>query len=257
VDIHDFKYLVKHLWELTTAKNSNHLIEEDWYYFMHIPKTAGTSIRYALFDQFSGNEIYPNNVDYYLKRRGSYIKYKDFIQKPKAYVTPKIKVLTGHLRLFPIEHCRAKKPKTFTFFRDPVKRIVSSVNYHSINGRRLEKLSLTEKINRIKSKNEGKRMATFFGYDSNENNIEEVLRQIENVDAIGLMEHFDQSLQNINQTFSWDLKSDIHKNKKKAKTTLDPLLLQAIQEACHIDSIVYNHAKKIFLNQCKANGIVI
>lgn len=253
MDLIDLKYLFKHGRELLTRSTSIET-KDDWFYFIHIPKTAGTSIRYMLYKQFKAIEIYPNNVDFYILNKGKYVTLKDFKSNHNNYITKYTKLLMGHFRLFPVENWKGNPPKTFTFFRDPISRIVSTINYHKKKGRRYENLTEEDIISKIEIK-ESQQMARTFGYDPIKNNIKETLENISKVDAIGITENMDISIKNINKTFRWQLISNSHRNKSNQGTSQNKGLINKIESLNMIDVVVYNHAKSVFKNQCNYNGI--
>ena len=255
MDLTDVKYLLRHCVEMVTQSKSSK--ENDvWYYFIHIPKTAGTSVRYMLYNQFRASEIYPNNVDYYLYNRGRYVSLKDFKVNSEKYITKKTKLLMGHFRMFPINNCKERTPKTFAFFRDPTYRIVSSINYHKEKGKRYERYTKEEILLMIEKK-ESQQMAKTFGYDSKKNNIAETLDRISGLDAIGITEYMDLSIQNINKTFGWKLSDINHRNKSKNRKDRDASIIEKINSLDMVDAIVYKHALKVFVDQCKVNGIFV
>lgn len=256
MDLIDIKYLFKHILKLNfnqTALNSD---LEEWFYFMHIPKTAGTSIRYSLYDQFPSNKVYPNNVDYYIKNNAKYIPPKVFRENHKNILKTDIKLLMGHFGIFPIHNCRNTKPRTFAFFRNPVDRVISELNYHSKKGRRYHGLTLNEKIT-ISKRNNGWLMASQLGYFPKRKNIEEAIENFRYIEVVGLTEYFSESIELLNKTFNWTLSNNYHRNKHKDSLQLKDSHVEEIREFCEVDIVIYQKAKEIFFEKCKAKGIIL
>ena len=97
------------------------LNEEEQLFFMHIPKTAGTSLIAVLDQRYAVDEICPLD-------RGTQEKYLSLPEADRE----RYKFIRGH---FPYSLVRElKRPRTLTFLRDPVKRTLSAIKHH----RRLE-----------------------------------------------------------------------------------------------------------------------
>lgn len=91
---------------------------------LHIAKTAGTSLRRLLQDEFGKKMIYPG--DYHLKRqtKGGYIIGEDIVGNFPSL--PPHKVLIGHFSAHILEFI----PKNYLaacFLRDPIQRSLSTV----------------------------------------------------------------------------------------------------------------------------------
>lgn len=253
MDLTDVKYIFKHLLELQFQKKADNK-EQDWYYFMHIPKTAGASLRYALFEQFAAHQIYPNNVDYYFKDQAKYIPLNVFRERQTDLIKPDIRLLMGHFGVYPIQNVRKKPPKTFAFFRNPVKRVVSALNYNSKKGRPYYGLSLEEKIEQCRVI-EGSMMARNLGYQPKKDNIDAVLKNLEKIDIVCITEYFNESIQLINQIFGWSLPLNVHRNKRQENTPLSEGYMEEIRAFCKADQLVYERAKELFFKACEVKGI--
>ena len=63
------------------------------YFFIHIPKTAGTTFRYLLYNHFNEEQIYPNQSQL-IKNGGGYLTKKEFITQIPSL--PENGIFTGH-----------------------------------------------------------------------------------------------------------------------------------------------------------------
>ncbi len=255
MDFTDVKYLFKHLFELNVPRKINNKSPE-WYYFLHIPKTAGTSLRYSLFEQFPATQVYPNNVDYYFKDKAKFIKPAEFKAKHETILHPNIKLLIGHLGLTPLQINKAVPPKTFVFFREPINRTLSALNYNSYKGRHYDNLNLEEKIAMCK-KYEGNLYARTLGFRPKKKNIEDAIEQLKKIDVIGITEYYKESIQLINKSFGWNLPYNVHRNSLQKKMVLSDDHLNQIKQFCEPDKVIYSAAKTIFLERCAQKNIVV
>lgn len=91
-------------------------------FFMHIPKTAGTSVRLAIEEHFSESEIVPDLA----AANGNYPPYEVLADAVRDR-TDQIKLLRGH---YP--YCARNildDPVTIVVFRDPMKRTISTIRH--------------------------------------------------------------------------------------------------------------------------------
>ncbi len=102
------------------------LNENDLMYFLHIPKTAGTTVYFTMDSYFDLNSIFP----YRFWNR--YLMYKPKVESNIVKKFSKLQLVRGHFgygicRLFP------KKPRIVTLLRKPIERTISDYN-HRIRG---------------------------------------------------------------------------------------------------------------------------
>lgn len=98
------------------------LQEDEQLFFLHVPKTAGTSLIAVLDQRYTVDEICPLD-------RGTVAEYLSLPEKERQ----RYKFIRGHFPYPLISHLR--KPRTITFLRDPIKRTLSAIHHH----KRLEK----------------------------------------------------------------------------------------------------------------------
>ena len=96
------------------------------YAFLHVPKTAGTSLRMSLETALGSNAVFPSQ-DYLSRRGGGYPNASEC----KAFscgLSDEVKVLQGHLQL---PHIRALAPnaRVIAIFREPVERALSLIKH--------------------------------------------------------------------------------------------------------------------------------
>lgn len=96
------------------------------YAFLHIPKTAGTSLRFALETALGARCVFPCQA--YLERSGRGYPSAQEAKLALAGVSNDVKVLQGHFRLRELRGL-APNAKTIAVFRDPVRRVVSLIKH--------------------------------------------------------------------------------------------------------------------------------
>jgi hypothetical protein len=89
---------------------------DDKYYFLHVTKTAGTSLKRLLIDQFHSSEIFPAETD---------VQFANI----KVENIPNYRLYMGHHGYRFIEYFIPRRPKMITILRDPIERIISSFYY--------------------------------------------------------------------------------------------------------------------------------
>ena len=91
-------------------------------FFLHIPRTGGTTIDYIFSKNFNKDEILSIYKD---------IEYKKYKEIEPSFLS-KIKYITGHLLLSDYNQLKIynQKVNVFTFLRDPVQRLISEYIFY-------------------------------------------------------------------------------------------------------------------------------
>ena len=106
--------------------------------FLHIPRTAGTTIVRHIEKNYKTEErlpLYPKSLGILSKKRTKYSRadYKKIINKYIASKSPKelrkIKIIYGHYVPYGVEKLLKRKANYITVFRDPLKRSESLYNF--------------------------------------------------------------------------------------------------------------------------------
>jgi len=103
-------------------------MEPQRFFFVHVQKTAGTSLLIRLGNQFTESQIYPDDSD-----GDKFGEMPQFdigqLQARWAVRAPEIRVVTGHFPLCTAELLGVPFT-TFTVLRDPVERTLSYLRHH-------------------------------------------------------------------------------------------------------------------------------
>ena len=247
-------YISDHL--KTSIKGSNYnRVDSDWFYFLHIPKTAGTTFRFVLYDYFEQAEIYPNYYELTVKQKSQYLGWKAFREKEGKIFHAGKRLLIAHYGWAAVKHFKKHPPRVITFLRDPVKRVKSTILYHQKPNRMYAGMSIDEIVDQYALR-EGALQARQLGYRPKKDNIQRALKNLESIDFVGISEQFDDSLRLCNQTLGWSLEPIPKRNVGSYDmATFTQEQLEKIIAACELDNILYERGKELFIKRCAEHGI--
>ncbi len=220
--------------------------------FFHIPKTAGTTFRYVLYNHFEDADLYPSQAEL-IANGGGYVNRSQFIQE-KNYLNKTM--LIGHFRVNILPQLMHKDLKKMAFFRNPLDRILSTIKHIRVHDKELKgqdvNLILKEKWNQIVF---GQSMA--MGYNPKDKNLDVVRENIIALDFIGITEYFEESLQLCNATFDWHLENITKQNviKEEVFSLLSPKSKMRIVASLGPELNTYNIALNHFKRRCNRRSI--
>lgn len=229
--------------------------------FLHIPKTAGTTLHHILLRHYSPGEIYTDVFSEDL----AVDTFRNLPQERKD----QIKILWGHFS-FGLHQYLPQPTTYFTFLREPVERVLS--HYYFVRSRpefvlneriEKEKLNVNEVIQQgliVDIKNVQTRMLAGLPYlfpaDAyTEEHLEiakENLRQ--HFSVIGLVERFDESLLLLQQAFGWHNIYYMQYNKTLRHEEVSQETLKYIRDENALDMELYRHATTLFQAQVQDKG---
>lgn len=244
------QYLTRLAWEKINSSDVNRA-DQDWYYFLHVPKTAGTSFRYLIYDHFAQSRIYPNYYNLLLQKN-TYLGWTEF-KKRESEIFPATKdFLIGHYGWAPMHQFSDHSPQVLSFVREPVRRIMSSIVFHQKRGRRYTDMTVDEVLDQYLEM-EGSLQARQFGYAPQRDNLELAIERMNNIAFVGLSEQYDKSLALCNKTFGWSLKKGKKKNVGSGvRQEFTSEQIQRIEEGCQVDRQFYEAARIRFERECAA-----
>jgi hypothetical protein len=218
--------------------------------FMHIPKTAGITLRTIISNQYKPEEV----INTFHHETG----FETIVQQVR---TENIKCLLSH-HPFGI-HKMLNKPFTYvTMLRDPVDRVISAYYYLHKNPDTLEEFK--KKMDRVSFKEfiteDDKDFQYFVNnmqtriasgeYDPNMADLKRAKKNlIDYFSVIGITEMFDESIDLMKATFGWGninyVKQNVTKN-RPLKEHVPEEIIKIIEEKNQLDLELYKWARENF-----------
>src|SRR5262249_17956336 len=224
--------------------------------FLHIPKTAGTTLNRIIEWQYSPLAIFtmdPHRIRATAER---------FQRLPEAR-RRRFQVVRGHL-FYGIHEFLPQGATYITLLRDPVSRLLSSYYFvlrRPLNPlhRKLKKegLSIEDCIRLFPDRNntQCRFIAGVKDLASDDERLLEMAKEnlIKSFSVVGICERFEESLVLISKTFGWEL--SIYENHKVAKSRpkVDPQLAEVIREYNRLDVELYEFGKELFEENLRKN----
>ena len=210
-------------------------------FFIHIPKTAGTSLRMSA-DQYFGREQIGLNYGFKAKETSDWVRdeiclNKDFFEIVNRHRAGECDFYTGHVHLKP--HAGVFEQRNiFTFVRNPVDQVLSHYNhfvqYNGFEG------TLEEFICKPQFKNVQSGMLN--GY------------QPEIIGYIGITENYNESLSIINDLYGIELVSrQLNVNSNPVVRNVEESDVKLILKNNVHDVALYNKAKELHHSRVKLN----
>lgn len=219
--------------------------------FLHLPKTAGTTLNRLIEWEYPLTEMY--SVDPVLFE-WSYARLRNL---PKKRLR-KTRIFKGHM-LFGLHEVLPQPATYITVLRNPVDRVLSA--YYFMRGYKLHPLywklrrnkwSLEEYVERTTRDNVQCKIIANAAY--HEPCTQEIMeRALQHLDryfsVVGLSERFEESLALMKLRFGWQLKSysafNVTRSRPK-RQDLPQTSLDMIAERNRFDVALYRHATKLF-----------
>ncbi len=166
--------------------------EGEQFFFMHIPKTGGTTFRKILTNHFPEDSYYPSQ-DNLLANGGKYYQQRKLVENHADLLNKPL--VMGHYSIDLVKHLKPDV-KVISFFRNPIDRILSHVKHiithdpefkgadpNDVIRKRIDSLRLVQsKILGIKRG----------GFAKGVNNLKQI-------DCIGILEYFPESISMFNK----------------------------------------------------------
>ncbi len=233
---------------------------DERFFFIHVPKTAGTSFRFMLYELFRQRVIYPNLCD--INRNNGYESVKEFRNSPKEKFR-EVQLLMAHIPSAAIE-LMPPGTHSITFLREPMARAISDINFRanenisSINN--IEEIFEDNKYfffnlqTRLFASDTIFKCPIYFNYRLvDELALKKAKANLEKTAFLGITERFEDSIRLAEKRFGWKFKKLKHYNMAKKKMTKDlpGYIWNEIKENNQYDQELYRFALELFEKRIK------
>jgi len=262
---------------MKATQESAKTIEKDLIIFTHIPKTAGTSLRHILVQQYGQNSVfmfYENPAltggakkgDELLNELRSYFKDVPGINQQNLDRLVNLKAISGHISFGIHDLLTVNEFHYITLLREPIERVISFY-YHMLHSNEeahetakqinIEDLICSKKS--IEFDNLQVRMLSGVGWEvpyghCSHDMLEKAKYNLLNYYTFGIQDRFAESLEMFSKKLGWSeiqiVAANVGKNKQKS-SDISPETLNLIAENNRLDLELYQFAKQLFEEQQK------
>jgi hypothetical protein len=223
------------------------------FFFIHIMKTGGATLRQHIYANFRNGEVYPvpkqDDMD-----RAWLIDYLLNLPASRHNAT---RVYTGHFP-FVVSQLIDAKPVTLTIIRDPVERTISYLKHCKRYHEQHRDLSLEEIYEddfhfqcfihnhqtKIFSMTAEDRLESYMDViDIDDRRLEIAKENLEMVDVVGIHEHYDEFVDVVRQRFGWRFDKIRNRRVGRKQWGASPALRRLIADDNAADMAFYEHAR--------------
>jgi hypothetical protein len=218
------------------------------FFFIHVPKTAGTSFRAMLYRQFDESSIYPNQKDIEANN-GLYPGFDRVLALPEDRIRRTL-LFNGHYpflfgRLF------GEGMRTLVFLRDPVARTASYVHQLQREQPGFQGMELSRILDAASDHITNTQVYLLAGHHLppllDRTDLDLARRHLAACDFVGITEEFDLSLGLAERMFRWKLGDPMELNvNPQGRGETDTAVLDKIRERNELDLGLYRLGRELF-----------
>jgi hypothetical protein len=229
--------------------------QPDRFFFVHVQKTAGTSLIKRLAHTFGQGGIYPNKTDGEIV--ACVISVEHLLERWQAR-NDEIRVVSGHFPLCTAELLDGEFT-TLTLLREPVERTLSYLRHHRVlepgeqdrplediydDSFRFHGLVHNHMVKMFSLSLEEMTEGMLTRVEFTAEHLERAKERLAGIDAIGLQEDFDEFCAHLMRRFGWRLGEPLHANSTRSVDVSESFRAR-IAEDNAMDVELYEFAQKL------------
>lgn len=229
------------------------------YALLHIPKTAGTSLRVALEGALGGNKVFPN-ARYLRLRGGKYLNYNEMADALTG-ASSDVSLIQGHLPLASLREL-APDAKLITVLRKPVERVTSLLKHmkihHRVSGSFEEMLRESGPAGTVSPNQQTRLLSLLESGAPMEEHVESAKEQLATFAVVGLAERYRETLSLCEGLLGLSLGKPRYLNLSKLPGDhWSTEMTEEIEELNRFDAELYRYAEQIFARQLQGISVDI
>lgn len=221
--------------------------------FIHIPKTAGTTLTSLLNSKFHQSKICPAEV------------WSEVVDIPREELA-QYQLFRGHF-FYDIGDLLPRKPVYITMLRHPIERVISGYEFMRrnvptrtealLNHHKAKTMSLMEYVSDLDNPSMANSQTRHLSLSSHKDDPEKWLavakQHLSEFACFGLVERFQDSMALLSHTFGWNPLAEYSNlmigSRKLKQDQLEPEVIEMIARRNSLDLDLYNYAQELFADR--------